>query len=29
MIKAENVVKLYNGGAVQVLNGVSLEIEEG
>lgn len=29
MIKVENVVKLYNGGAVQVLNGVSLEIEEG
>lgn len=29
MIKAENVVKTYNSGAVQVLNGVSLEIAEG
>lgn len=29
MIKAENVVKSYNGGAVQVLKGVSLEIEKG
>jgi len=29
MIKAENIVKSFNGGAVQVLKGVSLEIAEG
>lgn len=29
MIKAENVVKTYNGGTVEVLKGVSLEIEDG
>lgn len=29
MIKAENVVKTYNGGTVEVLKGVSLEIKDG
>ncbi|MDE7168290.1 MAG: ABC transporter ATP-binding protein [Clostridia bacterium] len=29
MIKAENIVKTYNGGAVEVLKGVSLDIKEG
>ncbi len=29
MIKAENIVKSFNGGAVQVLKGVSLEIAYG
>ncbi len=29
MIKAENVYKSFNGGAVEVLKGVSLEIEDG
>lgn len=29
MIKAENVVKTYNGGTVEVLKGVSLEIDDG
>ncbi len=29
MIKAENVFKSFNGGAVEVLKGVSLEIEDG
>ena len=29
MIKAENLVKTYNNGAVQVLKGVSLEINDG
>ena len=29
MIKAENVTKNYNGGAVEVLKGISLEINEG
>ena len=29
MIKAENIIKTYNGGAVEVLKGVSLDIKEG
>ena len=29
MIKAENITKNYNGGAVEVLKGISLEINEG
>lgn len=29
MIKAENVVKTYNGGKTEVLKGVSLEVKEG
>ncbi len=29
MIKAENIKKTYNGGAVEVLKGVSLDIEDG
>lgn len=29
MITAENIVKTYNGGTAQVLNGVTLEIAEG
>lgn len=29
MIKAENVYKSFNGGAVEVLKGVSLEIDDG
>ena len=29
MIKAENVVKTYNGGKTVVLKGVSLEVKEG
>ncbi len=29
MIKAQNIVKTYNGGSVQVLKDVSLQIEEG
>lgn len=29
MIKAENIVKSFNGGAVEVLKGVSLEIADG
>ena len=29
MIKAENITKNYNGGAVEVLKGLSLEINEG
>ena len=29
MIKAENIIKTYNGGAVEVLKGVSLEIKDG
>ncbi len=28
MIKAENITKTYNGGAVEVLKGISLEINE-
>lgn len=29
MIKAENIVKTYNGGTVEVLKGVSLDIKDG
>ena len=29
MIKAENIIKTYNGGAVEVLKGVSLDIKDG
>ncbi|MDE7082623.1 MAG: ABC transporter ATP-binding protein [Clostridia bacterium] len=29
MIKADNIVKTYNGGTVEVLKGVSLEINDG
>ena len=29
MIKAEKIIKAYNGGAVEVLKGVSLDIKEG
>lgn len=29
MIKAENIVKSFNGGAVEVLKGISLEIQDG